>query len=50
MIAKSPVYLTKQIIQKENILFMFYHIHGAFKYMEYSVSYLRMYLILIPTM
>jgi hypothetical protein len=25
------VCLTKQIIQKENILFMFYHIHGTFK-------------------
>jgi hypothetical protein len=31
------VCLTKQIIQKENILFMFYHIHGTFKFMEYSV-------------
>ncbi len=31
------VCLTKQIIQKENILFMFYHIHGTFKIMEYSV-------------
>ncbi len=31
------VCLTKQIIQKENILFMFYHIHGAFKFTEYSV-------------
>ncbi len=29
--------LTKQIIQKENILFMFYHIHGTFKFTEYSV-------------
>jgi hypothetical protein len=25
------------IIQKENILFMFYHIHGTFKLTEYSV-------------
>jgi hypothetical protein len=31
------VCLTKQIIQKENIMFMFYHIHGTFKFMEYSV-------------
>jgi hypothetical protein len=32
------VCLTKQIIQKENILFMFYHIHGTpSKFMEYSV-------------
>jgi hypothetical protein len=31
------VCLTKQIIQKENILFMFYHIHGTFKFTEYSV-------------
>ncbi len=31
------VFLTKQIIQNENILFMFYHIHGTFKFMEYSV-------------
>jgi hypothetical protein len=31
------VCLTKQIIQKENILFMFYHIHGTFKFLEYSV-------------
>ncbi len=28
---------TKQIIQKENILFMFYHTHGTIKFMEYSV-------------
>ncbi len=28
----------------------FYHIHGTFKFTKYSVSYLRMYLILIPTM
>ena len=48
--ATCYVCLTKQIIQKENILFMFYHIHGTFKITEYSVSYLRMYLILIPTM
>jgi hypothetical protein len=27
-----------------------YHTHGTFKFTEYSVSYLRMYLILIPTM
>jgi hypothetical protein len=31
------VCLTKQIIQKENNLFMFYCIHGTFKFMEYSV-------------
>ncbi len=31
------VCLTKQIIQKENILFMFYHIHGTFKFTKYSV-------------
>jgi hypothetical protein len=31
------VCLTKKIIQKENILFMFYHIHGTFKLTEYSV-------------
>jgi hypothetical protein len=31
------VCLTNQIIQKENILFMFYHIHGSFKFTEYSV-------------
>jgi hypothetical protein len=31
------VCLTKQIIQNENILFMFYHIHGTFKFTEYSV-------------
>jgi hypothetical protein len=31
------VCLTKQIIQKENILFMFHHIHGTFKFREYSV-------------
>ena len=31
------VLLTKQIIQKENILFMFHHIHGTFKFREYSV-------------
>ncbi len=31
------VCLTKQIIQKENILFMFYHKHGTFKFTEYSV-------------
>jgi hypothetical protein len=28
------VCLTKQIIQKENILFMFYHIHETLKFME----------------
>ena len=44
------VCLTKQIVQKKNILFMFYHIHGTFKFTGYFVSYLRMYLILIPTM
>ena len=44
------VCLTKQIIQKQNNLFMFYHIHGTFKFTEYSVSYLHVYLILIPTM
>ncbi len=33
------VCLTKQIIHKENILFMFYHIHGTFKFMEYSVYF-----------
>ncbi len=38
------------IIQKENILFMFCHIHGTFKFTEYYVSYLRTYLILIPAM
>jgi hypothetical protein len=31
------VCLTKQMIHKENIFFMFYHIHGTFKFMEYSV-------------
>ncbi len=31
------VCLTNQIIQKENILFMFYHIHGTFKFTEYYV-------------
>jgi hypothetical protein len=31
------VCLTKQIIQKENILFVFYQIHGIFKFTEYSV-------------
>jgi hypothetical protein len=31
------VSLTKQIIRKENILFMFYHIHGTFTFTEYSV-------------
>jgi hypothetical protein len=31
------VCLTNQIIQKENILFMFYHIHGTFKFTGYSV-------------
>ncbi len=31
------VCLTKQIIQKENILFMFYLIHGTLKFREYSV-------------
>jgi hypothetical protein len=31
------VCLSKQIIQKGNILFMFYHIHGTFKFTEYSV-------------
>jgi hypothetical protein len=31
------VYLTEHIIQKENILFMFYHRHGTFKFTEYSV-------------
>jgi hypothetical protein len=30
-IAIHYVCLTKQIIQKENILFMFYHIHGTLK-------------------
>ncbi len=29
--------LPNQIIQKKNILFMFYHIHGTFKFTEYSV-------------
>ncbi len=33
-IAICYVCLTKQIIQKENILFMFYHIHGTFKFTE----------------
>ncbi len=28
---------TKQIIQKEKNLFMFYHIHGTFEFFEYSV-------------
>jgi hypothetical protein len=28
------VCLTKQIIQKENILLMFYHIHGTLKFMQ----------------
>ncbi len=32
------VCLTKQIIQKENILFMFYHINGTFKFKEYSAN------------
>ncbi len=36
-IAICYVCLTKQIIQKENILFMFYHIHGTFIFTEYSV-------------
>ncbi len=31
------VCLTKRINQKENILFMFYHIYGTFKFTEYSV-------------
>ena len=31
------VCLTKQIIQKGNILLMFYHIHGTLKFTEYSV-------------
>jgi hypothetical protein len=31
------VCLTKQIIQKENMLFMLYHIHGTFKFTKYSV-------------
>ncbi len=35
--AISHVCLTKQIIQKENILLMFYHIHGTLKFTEYSV-------------
>ncbi len=35
--ATPCVSLTKQIIQKENILFMFHHIHGTFKFREYSV-------------
>jgi hypothetical protein len=35
-IAIHYVRLTKQIIQKENILFMFCHIHGTFKFMKYS--------------
>jgi hypothetical protein len=34
-----PVCLTKQIIQKENILFMFYHIHGTFKFTEWGQRY-----------
>jgi hypothetical protein len=31
------VCLSEQIIQKENILIMFYHIYGTFKFTEYSV-------------
>ncbi len=29
--------LPNKIIQKEDILFMFYHIHGTFKFTEYSI-------------
>ncbi len=32
------VWFTKQIIQKENILYMFYHLHGTLKFTEYSVN------------
>jgi hypothetical protein len=35
--ATPYVCLDKQIIQKENILFMFHHIHGTFNFREYSV-------------
>ncbi len=35
--ATPYVCLTKQIIQKENILFIFHHIHGTFNLREYSV-------------
>jgi hypothetical protein len=35
--ATPYVCLTKQIIQNKNILFMFHHIHGTFKFREYSV-------------
>jgi hypothetical protein len=35
--ATPYVFLTKQLIQKENILFMFHYIHGSFKFREYSV-------------
>jgi hypothetical protein len=35
--ATPYVCLTKQIIQKENILFMFHHIHGTLKSGKYSV-------------
>ncbi len=32
------VCLTKQIIQKENIWFMLYHIHGTFKFREFGAA------------
>jgi hypothetical protein len=35
---------------KKEYFFMFYHIHGTFKFKEFFFSYLCMYLILIPTM
>jgi hypothetical protein len=35
--ATPYVCLTKQTIQIENILFMFHHINGTFKFREYSV-------------
>jgi hypothetical protein len=35
--ATPYVCLTKQIIQKENILFMFHHTLGTFEFREYSV-------------
>ena len=35
--ATPYVFLTKEIIQKENILFMIHHIHGKFKFRDYSV-------------
>jgi hypothetical protein len=35
--ATPYVCLTKQIIQKQNNLFMFHHIHGTFKFREYFV-------------